>query len=159
MFGLEEHLENYGEIQRKKVHLRDNLDEFEDWLLTVPFPARTSSDTEELEIICCPEDRRCAAKCCRARRKTVCPNCEIPICQECESSLLRPRDEFNDTLREPPARALSNELIIFYAPRSMYEDNMTVMEMICSSVCITSMISFSLEAGGKVWKYARHLCA
>ena len=27
----------------------------------------------------------------------------------------------------------------------MYEDKMTVMEMICSSVCITSMICFSME--------------
>ena len=45
----------------------------------------------------------------------------------------------------PPARALANDLMIFYAPRSIYEDQMTVMEMICSSVCITSMICFSME--------------
>ena len=36
-------------------------------------------------------------------------------------------------------------MMIFYAPKSIYEDKMTVLEMICSSVCITSMICFSME--------------
>ena len=89
MFSLEEYLQNYGEIQRQKVHLSDHLDEFDDWLLTVPFAVPDSADTVDMEIICCPEDRRCTAKRCRARRKTVCPDCEIPVCQECEDSLLR----------------------------------------------------------------------
>ena len=44
----------------------------------------------------------------------------------------------------PPA-ALTNDMMIFYAPQEMYTHQMTVMEMICSSVCITSMICFSLE--------------
>ena len=35
--------------------------------------------------------------------------------------------------------------MVFYAPREVYTDQMTVMEMICCSVCITSMICFSLE--------------
>merc|ERR1711884_125245 len=47
---------------------------------------------------------------------------------------------------QPPARALSNDMMIFYAPKSIYEDKMTVLEMICSSVCITSMICFSMDA-------------
>ena len=41
---------------------------------------------------------------------------------------------------------LANDLMIFYAPSELYEDGgMTVMEMICASPCITSMICFSLE--------------
>ena len=36
-------------------------------------------------------------------------------------------------------------MMIFYAPRELYTEEMTVMEMICASVCITSMICFSLE--------------
>ena len=44
----------------------------------------------------------------------------------------------------PPA-ALVNDMMIFYAPRELYLHEMTVMEMICCSVCITSMICFSLE--------------
>ena len=89
MFGLDEYLENYGEIQQNKVHLGDakHLHEFEDWVLTVPFAERNSANTVDLEIICCPEDRRCSRKRCGARGNTVCAECEIPICQECENSL------------------------------------------------------------------------
>ena len=36
--------------------------------------------------------------------------------------------------------------MFFYAPEEMYTDGgLTVMEMICASLCITSMICFSLE--------------
>ena len=42
MFGLETYLENYGCIQKKKVHLADDeyIEEFDDWLLTIPFAER-----------------------------------------------------------------------------------------------------------------------
>jgi hypothetical protein len=111
MFSLEEYLSNYGEIHRRKVHLQDHLDEFEDFRLTVPFAKRDSADTVDLNIVCCPEDRRCAAKRCRAATQTVCPDCEIPFCQEYEASLKGSGDDFEDTLRWPPARALSNDLM------------------------------------------------
>ena len=44
-----------------------------------------------------------------------------------------------------PAGALANDMMMFYAPREIYAEQMTVMEMICASPCITSMICFSLE--------------
>ena len=44
----------------------------------------------------------------------------------------------------PPA-ALANDMMIFYAPRELYTKKVTIMEMICASVCLTSMICFSLE--------------
>ena len=45
----------------------------------------------------------------------------------------------------PPA-ALCNDLMVFYAPNELYEaGGLTVMEMICASPCITSMICFSME--------------
>ena len=44
----------------------------------------------------------------------------------------------------PPA-GLSNDMMIYYAPSILYTENVSVMEMICASVCITSMISFTLE--------------
>ena len=41
---------------------------------------------------------------------------------------------------------LANDMMVFYAPEELYEDGgLTVMEMICASPCITSMICFSLE--------------
>ena len=45
----------------------------------------------------------------------------------------------------PPA-ALANDMMIFYAPSELYTHDVTVMEMICASVCLTSMICFTLEA-------------
>ena len=45
----------------------------------------------------------------------------------------------------PPA-ALANDSMIFYAPRELYTKRVTVMEMICASTCITSMVCFSFEA-------------
>ena len=45
----------------------------------------------------------------------------------------------------PPA-ALTNDMMVFYAPRELYVDKVTVMEMLCASVCITTMVCFTLEA-------------
>ena len=59
--------------------------------------------------------------------------------------VLEPWDILKGTVAQPRARVLSNDMMIFYAPKSIYEDKMTVLEMICSSVCITSMICFSME--------------
>jgi len=42
--------------------------------------------------------------------------------------------------------ALANDMMIFYAPAELCKDDgLTVMEIICASPCITSMICFSLE--------------
>ena len=35
--------------------------------------------------------------------------------------------------------------MIFYAPAELYEEKLTVMEMICCSPCITSLLCFSME--------------
>ena len=47
-----------------------------------------------------------------------------------------------------PPMALTNDMMIFYAPRELYTKQVTVMEMICASVCFTSMVCFTLE-----WKH------
>ncbi len=44
-----------------------------------------------------------------------------------------------------PAAALTNDMMIFYAPEEIYTNNVTVVEMVCASVCITSMICCTLE--------------
>ena len=41
--------------------------------------------------------------------------------------------------------ALANDMMIFYAPKEIYINNVTVVEMICANVCITSMICCTLE--------------
>ena len=44
-----------------------------------------------------------------------------------------------------PPCALANDMMVYYAPRTLYSQQVTVMEMICASVCLTSMRCFSLE--------------
>ena len=43
------------------------------------------------------------------------------------------------------APSLCKDLMIFYAPKEIYTGKVTVIELICASVCITSMICFSIE--------------
>ena len=42
-----------------------------------------------------------------------------------------------------PTAALANDMMIYYAPRELYEDKVTMLEMVGASVCITSMICFT----------------
>ena len=149
--GLEQYLQDYGTIRpecgrTEGVHLQDRLEEFEDWIIEIPFESTDLHVAESVTMLCCPEDRRCKNKQCRsAEGKSVCADCEVPFCTECKTNLMAPTNIFHGLDRQPPARALANDLMVFYAPKTMYECNMTVMEMICSSVCITSMICFSME--------------
>ena len=48
------------------------------------------------------------------------------------------------SIAQPPA-SLTNDMMLFYAPEELYKHDATVMEIICASVCITSMICFTLE--------------
>lgn len=51
---------------------------------------------------------------------------------------------------EMPACALVNDLMIFYSPRELYTKNVTILEMICASPCLISMICFSFEKKHRV---------
>ena len=44
----------------------------------------------------------------------------------------------------PPA-SLCNDMMMCYAPRELYINKVTILEMICASVCMTSMICFYRE--------------
>ena len=44
-----------------------------------------------------------------------------------------------------PPSALTNDIMIFYAPVGLYTLSVTVTEMVCASVCINSMICSTLE--------------
>ena len=123
----------------------ENRHEFDDWLVTIPFAVGVGKETLDVDILCCPEDKRCTNSKCMQNQRRVCEQCEVPLCSECAGVVDEPWDIFDGYLPKPPRRALSSDLMIFYAPKSLYEDQMTVLEMICSSVCITSMICFSME--------------
>ena len=111
------------------------MEEF-DWRLTVNF------EQGPLDIVCCPEDRQCSDLAC-LERDTCCQKCHVPVCDECQASFNE--SDKSDGAVMPPA-ALANDMMIFYAPKELYTKNVTVMEMICASVCLTSMICFTLEA-------------
>ena len=103
--------------------------------MVVPFTAAP------VKVLCCPEDIDCSSRGNSARSHAAnvsCVDCRAPICQECATHV------YGSEPSVPPA-GLSNDLMIFYAPSILYEKNVSVMEMICASVCITSMISFTLE--------------
>lgn len=44
-----------------------------------------------------------------------------------------------------PATALANDMLIFYAPKMIYQQDVTFMELVCASPCFTAMCCFSLE--------------
>ena len=69
MFGLETYLENYGTIQKGKVHLggENYREEFEDWMMTIPFAVGDGKETLDVEILCCPEDKRCTSPAARVQ--------------------------------------------------------------------------------------------
>ena len=93
---------------------------------------------EEQVFLCCPEDKRCTQE---GRHPTFwCRFCELPARDECLVGML---DE-GDGLAMPQA-ALANDMMIYDALRELYEEKVTMLEMVCASVCITSMICFTLE--------------
>ena len=93
---------------------------------------------ENVELLCCPEDKQCTEK----RRHPIyfCPSCELPVCDECMAGM-RPE---GDKLAMPPA-SFANDMMVDYAPRELYEDKVAMLEMVGASFCITTMTRFTLE--------------
>ena len=67
----------------------------------------------------------------------VCEGCELPICSKCKTSLSK---------GELPALALANDMFTGYVPRSLVEQKITVMEAICASPCVTTLLCMTMEA-------------
>ena len=132
ILGHETYMRNYGHCDGDGMpDLLGRPEEFEDWALT------TNVYGSSIRLLCCPEDLKCVEPRCKAER-TCCELCEIPVCTDCESFVCAAEPKM------PPA-ALTNDMMIFYAPKEIYTANVTVVEMVCASVCITSMICCTLE--------------
>ena len=89
------------------------------------------------------------------RGNTCCDKCRIPVCLECDKAKVGRDNEY-----AMPPFALVNDLMIFYAPKELYTRNVTILEMICASPCLTSMICFSLEKkyrGNRAFDEAVHM--
>ena len=110
----------------------DSMEELQHCLLEVPFAAGN------LTIFCCPEGRTCSQPGCMEGR-LMCTQCGLPLCRECQPYLE------SHAPRIPPV-CLGNDMVVFYAPRMLYAlMSATTLEMICASVCISSMVCFTLE--------------
>ena len=134
MFGLKSYCERYGRMNEDVTLSMENA-EFDDWHLFVPF------QSEHVKVLCCPEDIQCCSRDSSSRSHAAnvsCVDCRAPICEECATCVYASEPSL------PPA-GLSNDMMIYYAPSILYRENVSVMEMMCASVCITSMISFTLE--------------
>ena len=130
-YGHYTYLRKYKTDTGQFFDLNRHMQEFNDFVIDVPFTSGTVS------ILCCPEDRRCGDAC--RVGKTLCAECEVPICRTCY------RYVYNKIPTQSPV-AFANDMMIFYAPEELSKDDgLTVMEIICASPCITSMICFSLE--------------
>ena len=132
IFGFSEYLNRYGRCGADAPDLTRKMSEFDDWRFIVPW------SRESIVILCCPEDRDCKKASCLQGR-ALCRDCRVPLCRECDASL---REKQGSSM--PPA-ALGNDMMIFYAPKELYTMQVTALEMICASVCLTSMICFTME--------------
>ena len=131
LLSVQAYLDNYGSDTHGWFDLTHHMSEFDDWFLDVPFGSET------VRVLCCPEDRRCSKECMQGT--VLCDSCEVPVCDLCYSCA-----DAEEPSLPPPS--LCNDMMIFYAPEELYEGGgLTIMEMICASPCITSMICFSME--------------
>lgn len=141
LIGLQQYLDEYGQIPG-----RSNGDPgtpiarsaFTDWCASVEFTGASGP----VEVLCCPEDVHCTNHSSNLSGATsICPNCEVYICDECHeaTSAARPRR---------PDLALSNDLWFGYLPKMIYDDNVTYMELLCASICHPTMMSFQVNCYG-----------
>ena len=115
------------------VNLCEESEEFDDWHLNVTL------NGERCKFLCCPEDVQCSnLENKEHSKKDCCEKCVAPVCRECF-------DNVADAKPKLPPSSLANDMMIFYPPKMLYEEKVTMMEMICSSVCITSIMCFTLE--------------
>ncbi|WP_422020786.1 DUF6570 domain-containing protein [Pyruvatibacter mobilis] len=86
---------------------------------------------------CCWEDHRCSAHPEHPARGLLCEECEAPFCADCAACLRRGL---------LPPRSLANDMFTGYAPARLFQQQVTIMEMMCASPCITTLLCLSMEA-------------
>ena len=130
ILGLETYKNRYASTElNNDAAARCMQLELLDWHVVV------TCQQQRISLICCPEDRRCRA--CPAASQECCERCEVPLCRFCRVDVMHRNTK--------PPQALSNDLMVYYAPREVFELNATFMELVCASPCLTTMVCFSLE--------------
>ncbi|CAJ1414058.1 unnamed protein product, partial [Effrenium voratum] len=129
VLGLEHFLNKYDQLDAPGKKLSDH-ETFASWKLRLPGP-------DDVELLCCPEDHRCGAAPEHVAAGVLCEHCELPVCGECLDHLAE---------AELPPLSLANDMWTGYAPERIYAEEATVMELICASPCVTTLICMSMEA-------------
>ena len=127
-FGYDAYTRNYA-AQHEGEALEQLENELGEWQTILQFASGA-----RLRLICCPEDKLCSKRC---PPETTCPKCCAPICEFCWHGVTKEK--------AMPAAALANDMLVFYAPKMIYQQEVTFMELICASPCFTAMCCFSLE--------------
>ena len=145
-FGLEEYLQRSEGASDTGVSLRSEPfhSEFRDWSAEVSFAAGT------VTVLCCPEDVTCDED--HSEPGTICSRCRIPVCHRCNAAIGGPQPT-------QPMASLANDLWVGFACELIYKENVTYMELVCASPCISSLICFVLEGqrGGGVFHEQAHM--
>ena len=126
LFSIDKYLDRYEDLAGD-VKLRD-VANFDDWTVTIPGFG---------DLLCCPEDHRCQTCPQHPSQHTLCEHCEVPLCSDCRRHLS------NGDL---PPLSLCNDMWTGYSPARLHDEKVTVMEMICASPCITTLICMAMEA-------------
>ena len=131
LIGMETFKKKYGKVDGY-ANITD-ADELNDWRAFV----YNTSEEDFVEFMCCPEDHVCLAELDHPRDHLLCEECRVPLCSQCRAHL--------DKHKLPPL-SLANDMWTGFAPAILYHERVTVMEMICASPCITTLLCFSMEA-------------
>lgn len=127
LLGMEPFMQRY--VAHETVFAQQEMKhELQDWACEVQM------GNASVRLLCCPEDKVCAKRC---NEQTLCPQCWVPLCRSCKQDLV--------WHKKLPAAALSNDMMVYYGPKDACRKEVTVMEMVCASPCLTTMICFSLE--------------
>ena len=81
------------------------------------------------------KDHCCGEK--HLESKTLCEKCWLPICAECVEHLSKAK---------LPPLSYANDMWTGYGLEMIYKMDVTVIELVCASPCLTSLILMSLEA-------------
>ena len=131
LIGMDTFKKKYGKVDGY-ANITDT-DELDDWRSFV----YDTSEEDFVEFMCCPEDHVCVADLDHPRDHLLCEECRVPLCSHCRGHL--------DKHKLPPL-SLANDMWTGFAPAILYRERVTVMEMICASPCITTLLCFSMEA-------------
>ena len=133
LLGLDHFLGKYNHLL-EDAKLTDSED-FENWHL------KLAGEAQDVRLLCCPEDHRCTRSSEHPRARLLCEQCEVPICRSCLDCLSK---------KKLPPASLANDMWTGYGPERLYQDKVTVMEMLCASPYITNLVCLTMEARYRV---------